>query len=211
MSEKRTIRVNRVVNTTSGQNNQTATTPAATSPRRAMRKRTGQRPSKYRQPQGQKPISIAIHNIFKPVNNFAPQIGKSKGFKRTGRKVPRPTMRVSRIQSPRPTMRTNRMQSPVRPRVMPSRPATATHQSVRPVAITRPARRTTTTRTSPFALRAKRMAFKRNRRSIRARNKFIRANRKRTPGRSIANKRVVRSNPFARRRSTSRFFGRKRR
>lgn len=187
MSVQRTIRVNRVVNTTSGKNNQTATTRTAAAPRRVMQKRAGQ-----------KPISITIHNIFKPVNNSAPQGGKSRGFKRTGRKAT--TTR---------SVRTNRIQRAMPSGVMTARPTMATRATSAPQGV-RPVSRPTTRRANRSALRANRRSFKGSRRALKTNKRVIRANRKLTPRQATSSKRIVRTNPITNR-GTSRFFGRKRR
>ena len=222
MSEAKTIRVNRVVNTTSGQNNQTSATPRrANAPRRIAARKAAQRPSN-RQGHGVKPISIAIHNIFKPVNTFAPQAGgKRRGFKRTGRKAA--AARPMRMQQPnrrpvsRPVVSRPVTSAALRPRMATAAPVVRPMVANRPSAAVRPVTRRGTRR----IIRKKRKSFKVARRSFKSNKRLLKANRRAmvrnraaSPRRmtSTPARRVVRTSPArATTRPALRYFGRKRR
>ena len=148
--KKGTIRVNKVVNTTSGKNNQPVkrTTPIKRNIAQRNRVRTAQSTKLRRNSirkkmhRGNQPINVTIHNIFKPVcNNRSGNSGatKQKGFKRTGHFVQNrnknQNSQVSRFNSAsrtsRPRIASNRS---ARPRFASrtSRPRIASRRSARP-------------------------------------------------------------------------------
>lgn len=167
---KKTIRVNRVINTTSGKN-----TPAnLPRPRRPFARRRGKQPGIKRLG-----ININIRNILSPVNTVtAGGAKRGKGFRRTGRTAP-----GMRRATSRPGMRRTMSRRTAVSSVRPGMRRTVSRPGVRRTATRRPV-----TASARQQRRQLRMTRRANRASIRAQRRQFRAMRRTRPRKTIAGK-----------------------
>jgi len=158
LQPKKTIRVNRVINTTSGKN-----TPAnRPRPRRPFARRRGNQPGIKRLG-----ININIRNILSPVDTVTGGAKRGKGFRRTGRTAPG----MRRATSARPGMRRTMSRRTAVSSVRPGKRRTTPRPGMRRAT---PARRpvTASARMQRRQLRTTRRA---NRATIRTQRRQLRA------------------------------------